>query len=186
MIRTKRVLLRPLKDSDKLIQYKYEQDLRICTLQASKPRVTTEICIDKWYQRATERDPHLSVFAIEVEKCYIGYCTIQNTESDTSTYMYGIVIGNHEYWGNGYGTEVTLAIIDYVFVYLGGRRIGLVTNSKNVRAIECFKKSGFIVEGRLRKARWVKGGYADSIYMGILKEEWKPVEKEDPAYTDLE
>ncbi len=100
--------------------------------------------------------------------------------------MYGIVIGNHEYWGNGYGTEVTLAIIDYVFVYLGGRRIGLVTNSKNVRAIECFKKSGFIVEGRLRKARWVKGGYADSIYMGILKEEWKPVEKEDPAYTDLE
>ena len=45
--------------------------------------------------------------------------------------------------------------------------------SFNERAIACYKKVGFKEIGRRRQSYYLNGKYYDSVYMDILKEEFK-------------
>jgi len=40
------------------------------------------------------------------------------------------------------------------------------------QSIDSYFGSGFVEEGRKRKANWLDGTWHDSIYMGILEEDW--------------
>jgi RimJ/RimL family protein N-acetyltransferase len=33
-------------------------------------------------------------------------------------------------------------------------------------------RAGFVLEGTVRKAAWVLGGFADEVILGLLAEEW--------------
>lgn len=173
MIKGTRVLLRPIIKEDLPLQHKYYQSIEHFTLNASLPQVTSIEAMDEWYELATKRDEKNQFMGIEVEGKYIGCCSMKNSENWPGNYWYGIGIGDPSYWGKGYGTEVTKLMIDYAFHYLGARRLGLGTNSKNPRAIRCFKSCGFVEEGRIRKHYWIDGSYADYVYMGLLREEWE-------------
>jgi len=173
MIKGARVLLRPITRKDVPVQHGFHQNFEYFYLNASLPHVSTIESMDEWYEIATKGDENNQFLAIEVEAKYIGYCSLKNAKTWPGAYWYGIGIGDPEYWGKGYGSEVTKLMIDFAFHYLGARRIGLGTNSKNPRAIKCFKSCGFIEEGRIRKQYWIDGSFADSVYMGILREEWE-------------
>ncbi len=43
-------------------------------------------------------------YAIAVDGVHIGYCSIYNVTADEAEL--GIVIGNKDYWGKGYGTDI--------------------------------------------------------------------------------
>ena len=178
MIRGERVLLRPFAKDDIPIQHRYLQNIELAVLNASLPRVVSMEAMNEWYEKCTKREEGNHLLAIEVDGKYIGECSVTNSKSVPGNYWYGITIGDPEYWGRGLGSEVTRLLIDYAFHYLGARRIGLGTNSKNPRAIRCFSSCGFVEEGRIRKHFWVDGGYADFVYMGILREEWKGLQGE--------
>ena len=62
-----------------------------------------------------------------------------------------ILIFHPDYIGAGIGTEATGLVVDYGFKRLNAHRIWLGVNAENLGAIECYKKSGFTEEGRLRK-----------------------------------
>ncbi|KAF5382608.1 hypothetical protein D9615_002966 [Tricholomella constricta] len=80
-------------------------------------------------------------------------------------------------WNKGYGTEATRFLVDYAFRDLGVHRVSLNVLENNKGAIEMYKKIGFVEEGRRRKANWLDGKWHDSVYMGILEEDWlKPSE----------
>lgn len=73
----------------------------------------------------------------------------------------------------GWGTAATTAMLEHGFKGLDLNRIWLGTAKENKAAIRCFKKAGFVEEGRLREdflgpdgIRW------DNIRMGILRREW--------------
>jgi RimJ/RimL family protein N-acetyltransferase len=84
----------------------------------------------------------------------------------------GIMIGDRDYWGRGYGREVVRLLLRYGFHYLGLRRIALTTHAKNERAIRCYLACGFVEEGRPRQAAWIEGEYVDLVEMSILRDEW--------------
>ena len=46
----------------------------------------------------------------------------------------------------------------------------------NIAAINCYKKCGFIEEGKRRQKYYFKGIYLDTVLMGILEEEYKKKE----------
>jgi len=173
MIKGIRVLLRPITKEDLPIQHKYYQNIEHWTLNAGLPQVTTIEAMDEWYKLVTKRDENKQILGIEVDGNYIGHCSISSSTQSTGSSIYGIAIGDPSYWSKGYGTEVTKLMVDFAFHSLGARRVGLRTNSKNPRAIKCFSSCGFIEEGRIRKAFWVDGSYADLVLMGILREEWE-------------
>jgi RimJ/RimL family protein N-acetyltransferase len=43
----------------------------------------------------------------------------------------------------------------------------------NRRAIRAYEKCGFVLEGRLRQARYSEGKYHDVLILSILRPEWE-------------
>jgi RimJ/RimL family protein N-acetyltransferase len=84
----------------------------------------------------------------------------------------GIGIGDPEYRGKGYGTDALRVILRYAFTELNLHRVSLDVFEYNSRAIRCYEKAGFVVEGRARQFLHRDGRRWDLIYMGILNDEW--------------
>jgi RimJ/RimL family protein N-acetyltransferase len=113
----------------------------------------------------------LSIVAKENDKL-IGNIGLLQIDKVHRKADFGIAIGEVEYVSKGYGTEAMKLIINYGFKTLNLHRIELFVHEFNERAIEAYKKVGFIEEGRKREAFYSDGKYYDEIIMSILKEEW--------------
>lgn len=84
----------------------------------------------------------------------------------------GIAIGDRDYWGKGYGTEAMKLGVQYAFLELGVQRVSLGVHAYNPRAQKSYEKVGFRLEGRTRLDMLREGRRTDSLWMGILRDEW--------------
>jgi RimJ/RimL family protein N-acetyltransferase len=72
----------------------------------------------------------------------------------------------------GYGSEAVRLLLIRGFKQLGLNRIYLEVFIDNERAIKSYIKNGFVKEGILREAGFVKGQRKSLIIMSILKAEF--------------
>jgi len=84
----------------------------------------------------------------------------------------GIMIGEKEYWGKGYGSDAIVTLLRYCFEELGMRRVELITDVENHRAQKAYRKCGFKDEGVMRQYRTKNGRSVDDLMMAILSTEW--------------
>jgi RimJ/RimL family protein N-acetyltransferase len=88
----------------------------------------------------------------------------------------GIGIGERAYWGNGYGTEAMRLLLRFAFSELNLQRVSLGVYAYNPRALRSYEKAGFRREGVVRGDCRRDGQHWDSVFMGILREEWLDLE----------
>lgn len=86
----------------------------------------------------------------------------------------GIIIYDENYRNGGYGTYAIKEFVkktfhDFPFL----EHVGLTTWSGNIRMMKAAEKAGFKKEGQIRKVRYWKEVYYDSVKYGILREEMK-------------
>jgi N-acetylglutamate synthase-like GNAT family acetyltransferase len=74
---------------------------------------------------------------------HIGNCVYYNVNPSEGQAEMGIMIGNRDYWNQGYGSEIINTFLDYIFNDIKLNRIYLTTLTWNIRAQKCFKKCGF-------------------------------------------
>jgi len=72
----------------------------------------------------------------------------------------------------GIGTRVTRLICKYAFDMLNLNKVCLYTDETNVRAQKVYEKVGFKLEGRFREETYVKDGYKNRLYYGLLVSEF--------------
>lgn len=104
---------------------------------------------------------------------HIGNVKIDRFDWIARTCEFGILLGSSKYRGKGIGTEVTRLVLDYAFHTLNLHKVLLAVYGNNPAAIRAYEKSGFVLEGTLRKQVFSGGDYVDKHFMGILKEEFK-------------
>jgi diamine N-acetyltransferase len=85
---------------------------------------------------------------------------------------FGIMIGEKEYWGKGYGTEAVRLLTQYGFNTLNLNRIFLRVFEDNHRAIRAYEKAGFTLEGRMRQAEFRHGTYLDVLIMSAVRSDF--------------
>jgi RimJ/RimL family protein N-acetyltransferase len=102
----------------------------------------------------------------------IGNCGLHEIDWKNRVAEVGIMIGEKELHGKGYGTEAMEIILEYGFETVNLNRIQLHVYDFNIRAIKSYNKIGFIEEGRMRQAQFKNGKYHDMILMSMLHEEW--------------
>lgn len=115
-----------------------------------------------------------TVFAI-IEKDsnkLIGNCGLHQISSVHRKAVFGIFIGDKNYWSAGIGTEATLLLLDFGFNVLNLNQISLDVMEYNVRAIRCYEKCGFQLMGRKRQSIYIAGKYHDMLCYDILAEEF--------------
>lgn len=82
----------------------------------------------------------------------------------------GIVIGEHDCWGQRYGREAVRALVGFAFHHLGLRRVVLSTYPENQRARRSFAAAGFREVGTRRRFSFERGLHTE-IVMEIAAEE---------------
>ncbi len=87
----------------------------------------------------------------------------------------GAMIGEKQYWGQGYGVDAKMALLDYAFNTLNLHRVNSDVYEFNERSTKYSLRCGYKIEGRRRKALFRKGQYWDKIELGLLREEWLPL-----------
>jgi len=104
---------------------------------------------------------------------HIGNAGLHEASPEHRRAYLGIVIGEKEYWSKGYGTDTVRALLRFAFEQMNLNRVELGTFDFNERAQACYRKCGFVEEGRRREDRFIDGRYHDLVIMGILRREWE-------------
>jgi len=104
---------------------------------------------------------------------FIGYGMIAEIDAYNKHCKLGIVIGNKQEWGKGFGKETLHNIANYCFSVLAMNRIGAEIYDFNSKAIRVFEKTGFKREGVLRETVLKNGKYADEYIYSLLRNEWE-------------
>ncbi len=127
---------------------------------------------ERWFEsQLEEHDGH--VLGIEtLDGTLIGNVGLHGIDWKDRRAVLGIVIGEKEYWNRGYGTEAVSTLLGFAFGEMNLHRISLRVYEYNERAIRCYEKCGFRLEGRLRKARFHAGKYHDELIMAVLRDEF--------------
>jgi len=102
----------------------------------------------------------------------IGQISLHDIDHLNRHAFLGIMIGEVEHHGKGYGTEAVRLVLDYGFNTLNLNNIMLSAHEDNFAGIACYKKVGFKESGRRREWIFKNGKYFDVIYMDILAREF--------------
>jgi len=155
---------------------RWERDTEFHRLADFRPaRLYSEKKVKEWIEKDIEDGfkPERYFFSIRVLKddTLIGFLSLWLNLIHSEVWV-GIGIGEREYWGKGYGTDTMRLCVQYSFMELGAQRVSLGLHEYNPRALRAYEKAGFQLEGRTRKDILREGRYTDTIWMGILRDEW--------------
>lgn len=88
----------------------------------------------------------------------------------------GISIYEPEYWSGGIGTKALNIWVSEIFEEIPElEHVGLTTWSGNIRMMKAAEKIGMQKEAQIRKVRFWKGVYYDSVSYGVLRDEWEAI-----------
>ncbi|MGD9806228.1 MAG: GNAT family N-acetyltransferase [Hyphomicrobiaceae bacterium] len=103
---------------------------------------------------------------------FIGHIRFHNLIQGDKRASLAIGIDDPAYLGKGYGTEAIMLALAFGFEK-GFHRVSLRVLASNARAIACYRKCGFVEEGRERETVLVGGVWQDDVIMGLLDREFR-------------
>ena len=178
----KRVVLRPLLKIDipRLLRWTNDPEVRKYVLRYLPVMEAHE---DLWFE-ALSKDKENIVLMIVVDNVAIGTMGIHRINWKDGVATTGAIIGEKEYWGNGYGSEAKMILLNYAFNTLNLRKICSTVIAFNERSYHYNLKCGYLVEGRLKEHMYKDGAYWDEILMAVFKKDWLPLwEKFKETYS---
>jgi RimJ/RimL family protein N-acetyltransferase len=147
--------LRPVRAEDRslIAGWLTDRELRRFTGRRAPPRIG--------------ETPHDVQFLILVgeERRPIGLCGLYGIAPEEGTAEVGILLGERDSWGHGYGPEALGLLLRYAYSDLGLRGVSLCVHATNARAIRAYEKVGFTVEQHLTLGRWLFGRGVDYLIM---------------------
>ncbi|MBA3870672.1 MAG: GNAT family N-acetyltransferase [Anaerolineae bacterium] len=80
--------------------------------------------------------------------------------------------------GKGYISEAVAGITNFGFGVLGGERIEIRCDTRNIRSANVAKRSGYTLESTLRHDSWATDGtLRDTYIFGMIRPEWETLQK---------
>ena len=149
----KRINIRQKRLADARDDYQWQTDPELSELDAAVPlslsfqQYYSEYSFDLTYPGSGRHEFAIETLAGE----HIGNCVYYNVNSVERKAELGIMIGNRNYWNQGYGVEAINSLLEYIFNVTEIDNVVLTTLTWNLRAQRCFKKCGFQECGYLER-----------------------------------
>jgi len=165
----KKIRLREKKLSDVRDDYQWQVDPELSELDASPTLdISFSVYLLDYSSAIHHKDRHRFPLAIEtLDGKHIGNCTCYDINIRKGEAQVGIMIGDKEYWDNGYGADAVNTLVNHIYKNSSFSRLYLKTLDWNKRAQTCFSKCGFTPYGTLKR-----DGY-NFILMELKREEWE-------------
>ncbi len=127
-----------------------------------------------WHERVTTAAGEIP-FTIYERAVWrpVGTTALHNVDYRNRSATFGIMIGEPECRGRGYGTETARLMLDYAFIALGLHTVMLTVFEYNLVGRRAYGKAGFREFGRRRQCRMMGGKLWDEIYMDCLASEFE-------------
>ncbi len=153
---------------------KWMNDFEVVRTLGARLGPMTREAEEAWYERVSGGGGEI-LFTIYERATMrpIGNTGLDDIDPFHRTATFGILIGEKECWGKGYGTEVTRLMLDYGFTALGLHNIMLTAYSFNERGLRAYTRAGFREIGRRREAFRLGGRAYDVVYMDCLAAEFE-------------
>jgi|WetSurMetagenome_2_1015567.scaffolds.fasta_scaffold52438_3 RimJ/RimL family protein N-acetyltransferase len=177
VINGEKIRLREKRLTDVRADYRWQSDQELSRLDAAPPlNMSFALYILDYSSIIHEYSSYRLPLAVEtLEGRHIGNCTAYDIDEKRGEAQIGIMIGDKEYWSQGYGSDTIKTLVDYIFRTSTLGRLYLKTLEWNIRAQKCFTKCGFAECGRLKK-----DGY-DFMLMELYREQWEKGHKNEPG-----
>ncbi|KZE64846.1 GNAT family acetyltransferase [Fictibacillus phosphorivorans] len=123
----------------------------------------------KDYITATSQEPNSIMLLATIDSKIIGIATINSSQKERTKHVgtLGIVI-SEKYTGMGLGKALMNELLEWAKQNGITKKISLVTNESNTKAIDLYRKLGFEQEGLLKKDNYIRGDYQNTIVMGLF------------------
>ena len=182
LVRGEKIVLREKGIDDAQDDYAWRVDEELARLDATRP---LNMSYNDFLRYSKEEmnypSPRSKRLAIDtLDGKHIGNCMYYDIDLRQGEAELGIMIGDREYWGKGYGTDSVNSLLDHIFTTTPITRVYLHTLEWNNRARNSFAKSGF------RDVKPVRRNGFDFIYMEIWRSEWerRSLPEQQNAFTD--
>ncbi len=155
--------------------HRWENDAEVCYFSGDPLRPRSLESIQAEYEQRTRGDARDSVVFLIYERAtdrLIGQADLRHIDGLQRTAEFGIMLGEKDCWGKGYGTEATRLMLTYAFSVVGLHNVLLDTYSYNERAIRAYLRAGFREIGRRRQAKQAGQHIYDVVYMDCLAPEF--------------
>jgi len=169
------IRFRPVEKDDLKLLYKWENDFELMMYSRSKPlnfvsMEQLERQYDKWMKE--NKEIHFIVELVDTNEP-IGTAVIRKEEwSNVKNADIGTYIGKKEYWGKGYGKQITVALLEMCFIFLNMERCEAWSVEYNTRAHKTLETCGFKKGGVMRQTVLVNGKKWNSYHFDMLREEY--------------
>ena len=169
MISSNKIILREKTLAGVWNDYAWETDPELARLDATPVvDVTFSQYLSDYVKELRNSIPTSQRFAVYTpDGKHIGNCSYYNISETRGETELGIMIGNRDYWNKGYGSDVVITLVNYIFCQTNLNRIYLKTLKSNTRAQRCFQKCGFTLYAHLDK-----DGFS-FVRMEINRKQWQ-------------
>jgi [ribosomal protein S5]-alanine N-acetyltransferase len=173
-VRTARLNLREFVAADFNAVYTYSSDARVTRYLFFGPRDqdSTAEYLEELLASQLERPRTRFELAVEENASgrLIGACDLSLIEANVVDL--GYMLGT-EYWGKGFATEISLALIDAAFFDLCAERVISTVDVNNAASIRVLEKIGMRWEAVYRKHRRAKNRWWDCHLFVLPREVWQ-------------
>lgn len=166
------IYLRPLQKTDVTKQYvKWLNSKKINQFLESRFKKHNKKSIEN-YIKKMNKNPDILFLAIirKDDNRHIGNIKLGPIDWNHKFGEIGIMIGDENSLGKGYGTDAIKLISDFGFDHLKLHKIGAGIYENNVGSIKAFLKAGFFIDGIRYKQYIHKGVYVNHILVGKINE----------------
>lgn len=127
-----------------------------------------------WYESiSTGSDRNTFVIRERETMAAIGSTALHGVDMRHRNATFGIMIGDPDARGKGYGTETARLMLDYGFTVLGLHSINLTVAGFNIAGQKAYANAGFKECGRIRERIRFGGQWWDQILMDCLAHEFE-------------
>lgn len=157
-------------------EIRWQRDTELHRLMDGDPaQLRSEKKLKEWIDKQSEEGfkPERYSFSVRTlaEDNYIGFLSLWVDLIHGEAWV-GLGITEREFWSKGYGSDMMKLCLQYAFLELCVARVSLGLYEYNPRALRSYEKCGFRLEGRTRQDTMREGERYDSLWMGILRDEW--------------
>ena len=169
----RKIILRAIEETDLNLLHKWANDVELQSIIGNIHFPSSMLFHKEWLKKI-QNDTLNQRFAIIVPHVgLIGLSTLMNINWRNNRAWHGIMIGNVDVRGRGYGYDAVMATMRYAFDELHFERLDTQMIEYNIKSIEFYcNKLGWKKEGVQRRWYFTKGRYWDRIICGITHQDY--------------
>jgi RimJ/RimL family protein N-acetyltransferase len=167
------VLLRAIEENELSILHKWANDPETWYMAGGWHFPSSMEIMKKWFESLQNDNLNIKLAIQAPDVGLIGMANLVNIDWKNNHASYGMMIGNKDMRGKGYGIDATMAMMRYAFEELHFERLdGEAIEYNEISLNHSCKKCGWKVEGRARNWYFKKNRYWDKIIIGVTRQDY--------------